>query len=160
MTSWNDVVVAAPELAERVRARFETTGLGYLATLRKDGSPRISGLEPLFWDGHLWFGMMPDSLKQADVERDPRFSLHAANVDKQIADGDARVSGCVVPVTDRELFKAFKAAFHDATGVEVPGEFPLYTVDITELMFLKPGGDHLVIESWRPGEQPKRVERR
>ena len=159
MTSWNDAVVAAPELAQKVRARFEATGLGYVATLRKDGSPRISGLEPLFWDGHLWLGMMPDSRKQADVERDPRFSLHAANIDKQVAEGDARVSGRVVPVTDPALFKAFKAAFHEATDNDVPGEFPLYTADITEVMFLQPGGDHLVIESWRPGEQPKRVKR-
>src|SRR2546422_1025320 len=100
MTSWKDAVAEAPELAEKVRARFETTGLGYLASLRKDGSPRISGLEPLFWDDHIWLGMMPDSMKQADVERDPRFSLHAANIDKQIVDGDARVSGRVVRVTD------------------------------------------------------------
>ena len=160
MTSWSDAVAAAPELAEKVRTRFEATGLGYIASVRKDGSPRISGLEPLFWQDHLWMGMMPDSMKQADVERDPRFSLHAANIDKQIVDGDARVSGRVVRVTDPEVFKAFKAAFNDANDMEPPGEFPLYTADITELLFIKPGGDHLVIESWRPGEQPKRIERR
>jgi hypothetical protein len=160
MTSWSDAAVAAPELATKIRERFEATGLGYLATLRKDGSPRISGLEPLFWDEHLWLGMMPSSLKQADVDRDARFALQAANIDKQVVDGDARISGRVVRVTDPEMFRSFRHAFHEATDFEPPTEFPLYTADITELVFLAPAGDHLVIESWRPGEAPKRVERR
>jgi hypothetical protein len=159
MASWSDVVVAAPELAEKVRARFEATGLGYLATLRRDGSPRISGLEPLFWDGQLWIGMMPGSRKNDDVQRDPRFSLHAANVDKQVADGDARVSGRATAVTDPDVFKRFRAAFHEQTDFEPPADFPLYAADITEVMFLKPGGDHLDIEWWNPGGPPRSVKR-
>ncbi|MEY2571749.1 MAG: hypothetical protein QOE63_2099 [Acidimicrobiaceae bacterium] len=149
-TSWADVAAAAPELGAKVQARFEKTGLGYLATLRKDGAPRISGLEPLFWDAHLWLGMMDASRKQADVERDPRFALHAANIDKQVGEGDARVSGRAVRVTDNDTFAAFRAAFHEKTDQEPPPAFPLYTVDVTELMHLMPAGDHLLIEWWTP----------
>jgi hypothetical protein len=159
-TSWGDAVAAAPELAGKVQARFESTGLGYLATLRGDGSPRISGLEPLFWNGHVWFGMMPDSRKVADLERDPRFALHAANIDKQVTEGDARISGRAVRVTDKAVFDAYHAAFAAANQEVPPGPFPLFTVDLTELMHLQPGGDHLVIEWWRPGEPPQRVNRR
>jgi hypothetical protein len=57
--------------------RFEATGLGLLATLRADGSPRVSGLEPLFALGELWFGMMPESRKALDLLRDPRFAIPA-----------------------------------------------------------------------------------
>ena len=63
MASWNDVTIAAPALAKAVQGRFEATGLGILATLRKDGSPRVSGVEPLFAVGELWLGSMPALLK-------------------------------------------------------------------------------------------------
>src|SRR5919205_2769551 len=100
MASWSGVTSAAPELAALVRARFEATGLGLLATLRRDGSPRISGIEPLFTDAELWLGMMPGSRKAADLLRDPRFALHNATVDKQVTHGDAKLSGRAVLVQD------------------------------------------------------------
>src|ERR687883_1376464 len=100
MADWSTVSAQVPELAARVRARFEATGLGLLATLRRDGSPRISGIEPLFTDDELWLGMMPDSRKATDLLRDPRFALHSATVDKQVTEGDARLSGEAVLVED------------------------------------------------------------
>src|SRR3954447_26094731 len=92
-SSWNETEEAAPELAAAVRGRFEAHGLGLLATLRRDGSPRISGIEPLFASGELWLGMMPASRKSADLLRDPRLALHSATVDKDVADGDAKIFG-------------------------------------------------------------------
>src|ERR687886_2491054 len=100
MPAWKDVASAAPELAALVRARFEATGLGLLATLRRDGSPRISGIEPLFTDDELWLGMMPDSRKATDLVRDARFALHSATVDKQVTQGDAKIGGRAVLVED------------------------------------------------------------
>ena len=93
MASWEEVTAAAGGLADDVRARFEATGLGLLATLRKDGSPRISGIEPSFAVGEVWLGMMDGSLKALDLRRDPRLALHSATVDKEVKDGDARVTG-------------------------------------------------------------------
>src|SRR4051812_49049254 len=84
MATWTDIEADAPELAATVRARFEAHGMGLLATLRRDGSPRISGIEPLFALGELWMGMMPGSRKAADVVRDPRFALHSATTDKDV----------------------------------------------------------------------------
>src|ERR687886_3125309 len=101
MAAWKDVASSAPELAALVRARFEATGLGLLATLRRDGSPRISGIEPLFTDDELWLGMMPESRKADDLLRDPRFALHSATEDKQVTHGDARLSGRAVLVEDQ-----------------------------------------------------------
>ncbi len=97
MTTWDEIAADAPALAAKVRARFEATGLAFIATLRKDGSPRISGIEPLFAAGELWLGMMDDSLKAHDLLRDPRLALHSASEDKQVANGDAKLTGRAVP---------------------------------------------------------------
>ncbi|HEX7277196.1 MAG TPA: pyridoxamine 5'-phosphate oxidase family protein [Acidimicrobiales bacterium] len=161
MATWSDVEVAAPELAETVRRRFEAYGLGLMATIRRDGSPRISPVEPLFADGELWLGMMPDSRKAADLLRDPRFALHCATVDKNVAEGDVKVAGRAVPVEDEADFTRFLEAFKAATGYApgAPGSFALFTADVREMSTLKPAGDHLDIESWREGRGVRKVER-
>src|SRR5919202_4427540 len=120
MGTWREVASAAPELAALVRARFEATGLGLLATLRRDGSPRISGIEPLFTDDELWLGMMPGSRKAADLLRDPRFALHSATIDKQVTHGDARISGRAVAVQDEPTLARFRQAFEAHTGQAPP----------------------------------------
>ncbi|MGZ4695743.1 MAG: pyridoxamine 5'-phosphate oxidase family protein [Acidimicrobiales bacterium] len=160
MTTWNDVEAAQPDLAGRIRTRFEATGLALVATLRSDGSPRISGWEPLFELGQLWLGSMPSSRKGADVRRDPRMSLHSATADKDVEEGDAKISGRAVEVTDAHDRDAFARAFQADNGIEVPTPFDLFRVDVTEISMLRPGGDHLVIEWWRPGEPLHRIERR
>jgi pyridoxamine 5'-phosphate oxidase-like protein len=161
MASWNEVSEAAADLAGTVRARFEATGLGLLATLRRDGSPRISGIEPSFAAGELWLGMMDGSRKALDLQRDPRLALHSATADKDVKEGDARITGRGVEVLEGD---ERREAFLDhlrAKGDWAPdGPFHLFAVDVTELMMLRPGGDHLVIESWREGGEVRRVERR
>ena len=159
-TTWGTFADAAPELAAAVRARFEATGLGLMATLRKDGSPRISGIEPFIWDGEVWLGMMPGSRKAADVERDPRLALHAATVDKEVKEGDARLSGRAVPVTEPERFAAVAAAFKEATGYGPEGTYPLFTLDVREAVLVRTGENMLVIETWTPGGGYRRIERR
>ena len=160
MPSWSDVVAAAPDLATAVQGRFDATGLGLLATLRHDGSPRISGVEPLF-ARELWLGMMAGSRKAADLLPDPRFALHSATADKNVAEGDAKLGGRAVLVDDESTLADFRRELAEHTGDD-PGEvaFHLFRADVQEISFLKPGDDHLVIEWWRPGEEPHRIERR
>jgi hypothetical protein len=161
MPSWTDIEAAAPELAATARQRFEAHGLALLATIRRDGSPRISGIEPLFAMGELWLGMMPDSLKARDVARDPRFALHNATVDRKVTDGDAKISGTVVEVDDEAEFARFVDAFVAATGYPPPpGPFPLFKADVREVSTVKPAGDHLDIESWTEGRGLRKVERK
>ncbi len=160
MTTWGDFEREAPDLAGRVRARFEDTGLALVATLRADGSPRISGWEPLFADGQLWLGSMPESRKIADVRRDPRLTLHNATADKDVARGDTTISGRAVEVTEEGARRDFMASFEESTDQEVPGPFDLFRVEPQRVSMLMPGGDHLVIEWWRPGAGVHRVERR
>ncbi len=155
MTSWDDVRAAAPDLATRAQARFEATGLGLIATLRRDGSPRISGVEPFFGLGEVWLGMMPGSRKAADLQRDGRCALHAATVDRFLAAGDAKLSGTALEVADDDARTAFARAFAQATGNDPTalGAFPLFRLDVSGVTYvsLAPEGDALLIENWRPG---------
>ena len=161
MTTWNDFALAEPDLADRARARFEAHGLGLMATIRADGSPRLSGIEPLFADGELWLGMMPDGRKSADLRRDPRLALHNATTDKAVTEGDVKVSGRAVLVDDPDAIRAYIASFADEAGAPPPpGPFDLWRIDLTEVAMITPGGDHLVIESWRPDRGLRRIERR
>ena len=71
MASWHEVEAEAPELAARARERFDANKHKTLATLRRDGSPRISGTEIQFADGEVWFGSMWEAVKALDLRRDP-----------------------------------------------------------------------------------------
>jgi hypothetical protein len=162
MTSWNDVLAEAPELGALVQQRFEAVGLAFLATIRSDGSPRITGIETAFFDGQLCMGSMWEARKALDLRRDPRMALHAASVDKEVTDGDAKVAGRAVEVDDQAWKAAFAKRFEEDTGFdpEANGPWHLFTVDVAEVSFLKSGGDHLDIDLWTPGTAPRRIERR
>jgi len=162
MTTWNQFATAAPDMAEMVQSRFEATGLGMLATVRRDGGPRISGIEPSFFEGEIWLGMMDGSLKARDLQRDSRLALHNATEDKKIKEGDVKLAGRAVEITDDATKRAFLKAFAEANGYGPPEDSPmqLFKIDLTEVATIKTGGDHLVIESWAPDQGLRRVERR
>jgi hypothetical protein len=161
LASWSDVQAAAPDLAAFIRERFEAHGLGLIATLRMDGSPRISGIEPLFALGELWFGMMPQSRKAADLLQDSRFALHSATTDKQVTRGDARISGRAVEVTDELTVERYLEQFKAQAGYgPPPGPFHLFRVDVREMSTVRPGGDHLDIDWWKAGGEVRHLDRR
>lgn len=118
MSSWHDVTTAAPELASAAQTRFEAQKHSVLATLRADGSPRVSGTETLFAGGHLWLGSMGESRKSRDLQRDGRFALHSFP-DLEMRDGDAKVSGRAIEVVDEADWEAFRAVH--PTGGDAPG---------------------------------------
>jgi hypothetical protein len=163
VSRWGDVEAAVPELAASVRAAFDAHRHKVLATLRADGSPRLSGNEASFRDGELWLGMMPQSRKALDLRRDARLELHSAPVDVELKHGDARIAGRAVEETDPHVIRAFAAASgeeHD--GMEPPEPFHLFRVDIGEIVLIRIGdpADHLVIESWTPADGYRRIERK
>ena len=153
MPPWSDVEAAAPELAAAARARFEAHTHHTLATLRKDGSPRISGTECLFNDGEVWLGSMPRAMKARDLQRDPRYSLHSFSEDPPDWGGDARISGRAEEITD-------PAGFERVYGRDGDGAH-LFRLDVGELVVvsLNPERTKLVIESWTPERGLRRVER-
>ena len=149
MSSWADVMGAAPELAAAVRGRFDAHVHTTMATLRRDGSPRISGTEVVFWDGELWLAGMPASRKLADLRRDGRVAVHSGSDDPPAWTGDAKVAGRAVEVTEAAALAAFAAAL----PAGAPGEFELFRVSLHEAVLVRIGepGDHLVIEAWHEG---------
>jgi hypothetical protein len=149
MASWKEVEEQAPELAARARRLLDAHRHKIIATLRADGSPRISGIETAFEAGELTFGSMPASRKGADLRRDPRFALHSAAYDppenEAEWDGDAKIAG-------RALLLG---------PLEGPVSGDAYRADVTEVVVtrLNEAADRLVVEFWREGVGLRRVER-
>jgi hypothetical protein len=155
MARWSEVEREVPELVAIAREFLDAGVHKTLATLRRDGSPRISGTEIVLRDGDLWFGSMWQALKAHDLQRDPRFALHSPSVDPPAWRGDAKLSGRVEEVTDPEMV----ARLNEGAP---PGPSHLFRADVTELSVVRPaeGGDSLLVESWHEGRGVRRVERR
>lgn len=112
---FQDLLEAAPQVAEPLRDRLSAAGLGLLGTLRRDGSPRISPVEVSFQDGGLYVGMMPGSLKARDLQRDPRCTLITAVADKHDLGGEGKLFATAREVTDAaEVARILGAALEDA----------------------------------------------
>jgi pyridoxamine 5'-phosphate oxidase-like protein len=155
MASWSQVESAAPELAALAQSFLDTHVHKTLATLRRDGSPRISGTEVIFAEGELWLGSMWQAMKAHDLQRDPRFALHSGSDDPPAWAGDAKVAGRVEEIEDPER----KAAIIGDKGG--PGTVHLFRADVRELVVvrLNEDRDKLVIESWHPARGVTRLER-
>ncbi|MFL4906493.1 pyridoxamine 5'-phosphate oxidase family protein [Streptomyces sp. MMS24-I2-30] len=154
--NWAAFSTTAPELASIAERRFGAFRHHVLATLRRDGSPRTSGLEVRFLDGELWLGMMPHSLKTLDLRRDPRFVLQANPGDgTDLGDGDVRVAGRAVEVEDPGVKEAY------VKEVEPPQPFHLFRAELTEVVRTYiADGTFLVTESWQPGRPLRTLRRR
>jgi hypothetical protein len=103
MPSWSEFEAAAPELAAAVRERLDAHKHKTIATIRRDGSPRISGTETEISDGELWIGSMWQARKARDLQRDPRFALHSGSDEPDVWVGDAKLAGLAEEITDREV---------------------------------------------------------
>ncbi|CAM5671565.1 Pyridoxamine 5'-phosphate oxidase putative domain-containing protein OS=Streptomyces glaucescens OX=1907 GN=SGLAU_20565 PE=4 SV=1 [Streptomyces glaucescens] len=153
--NWGAFSRAEAELAKTVEERFGEVTHHILATLRRDGSPRTTGLEVRFLDGELWLGMMPNSLKALDLRRDPRFALQAnPGEGTGMGGGDVRVSGRAFEVTDPEV----KAAY--TKEVEPPEQFHLFRTELTEVTRTYVEDDkYLVLQVWKPGAPLRTIKR-
>ena len=90
---WQDLEVSAPEIARLGRQSLDHAGVALLGTLRKNGFPRISPVEPYFTEGHLLFGAMIWSSKAGDLRRDQRCVLHSAVSGTNAAEGEFKLYG-------------------------------------------------------------------
>jgi pyridoxamine 5'-phosphate oxidase-like protein len=149
VVAWRDVEQAEPEFAARVRRLFEAGRHKTIATLRADGSPRVSGIECEFADGELRFGSMLGARKAADLRRDSRFALHGPVFHPEEGKeaqwpGEAKIAG-------RAVLRPI--------GEEHQGD--LFHADISEVVItrLNPEATLLVVESWTPQRGVRVVER-
>jgi hypothetical protein len=147
VASWADFEAQAPELAARARELLDAHKHKTLATLRKDGSPRISGTECEIVDGELQFGSMWRGVKALDLLRDPRFALHSASEDPPEWPGDAKLAGTVTETVVES----------EAHG----GQYHLFRCDISEVVVvgLTPDRKKLAVDAWHSGRGLTRIER-
>jgi hypothetical protein len=155
MVSWSGFAEAAPRIAEVfVRRHTATSNLCMLATLRSDGYPRISPMEPRILEDELVLVGMPGTTKFRDLARDPRFCLHTATVDSYVSDGDAKLWGEVRDLQDADLHERFAAHLFESAGIDLRGEVfaPFYVADITSASSLALEQGRLQVTVWKPGE--------
>jgi hypothetical protein len=146
MASWLEFSQAAPELAKQVRARFDAAESHVLATLRRDGSPRVSGTEVTFAGAHIMVGSMLGALKAQDLRRDGRFAIHASPG----GSGDVKLAGVAAEVTDPAQIEAVQ-------GNTQPCH--LFRLDLAEAVLTEVENTTLVVTAWRPGVPLVRFER-
>ena len=128
---WEEFERNAPELAGFGRERFDRTGLVLVGTLRKNGWPRISPVEPLITDGHLYLGMMWRSRKALDLLRDPRCTVHSIVSNRDASEGEFKLYGRAMDIQDPAMRRSYCDALQEQIGwrPEEP-EYHLFSIDI------------------------------
>jgi hypothetical protein len=156
MADWQTFTEEAPELAARVQARLEANTHHVMATLRVDGSPRMSGTEARIIDGQLMSGSMWQARKALDLERDPRCAFHTNPSDPTMDGGDAKIDAVAVEIDDEA---AKNAAFEVMGAPPGPGHLFRYDLVRVVLVEVETDPDELVVTTWKPGEPLAEVRR-
>jgi hypothetical protein len=134
---WDAFAAAAPELAGLGEERLRAKELCLVGTLRKNGWPRISPVEPEFVDGELLLGMMWQSPKALDLLRDPRIVVHSVVSERSGKEGDFKLYGRVVDVQDPDRRAAYRAAIKARIDWEPPEpNYHLFAIDIDSAGFV------------------------
>lgn len=168
MATWTDFAAEAPDLAGLAERRLVATELMMLATLRRDGFPRISPVEPIvesgrlvLHDGYLYFGSMGGSTKALDLRRDPRCAVHTATADKDVTDGDAKLWGRARELVDPAELERFADETERRMGWRPEaGNFHVFLIDLLGASSVAMKGDVMLVETWKPGAAPTVVEKR
>ncbi|TDP89391.1 pyridoxamine 5'-phosphate oxidase family protein [Labedaea rhizosphaerae] len=158
-TSWAAFAEAAPRIAEVFARRHAAAhNLCMLGTLRADGYPRISPMEPRLFEDRLCLVGMPGTRKFRDLARDPRFSLHTATVDPQVTEGDAKLWGVVADLRDEEFHQRFAQRVFEEIGLDLRGRkfSEFYVADIRGASSVRVV-DGVEVTSWRDGEAERVV---
>lgn len=157
MATWATFSAEAPELAARAEQRLAAHKHLTMATVRRDGAPRIAGTEVVLRDGDVWLAGMTGARRFADLRRDPRVAIHSGSDDGDAWRGDAKLAGRATQVSDADAIRRFSGGLEQ----EPPGDFELFRVDVTEVVVVRLGdpADHLVIESWHEGRGVSSVRR-
>ena len=147
MGQWRDIESEAADLAASVEMRFAANLHHVLGTLRRDGSPRLSGTEVYFHAGNVWIGAMPRSGKVTDLDRDPRCSLHTAPIDLKLDQGDATIDGRAERSDDLDVWAAITKQ-ERADVAEMKGV--LFRIAVERVRLVQVEGERLIIHAWDP----------
>jgi Pyridoxamine 5'-phosphate oxidase len=157
---WSDFENRQPRLAAVGREKLLGPGVVLVVTVRRDGAPRLSPVEPFLLDGELWLSMLRNSTKAADLARDPRILVHSVVTGRDGGEGEFKVRGTARAETDPSVQRRYAGAVADALGWRpVPGEFHLFAVDVDDVTFIRyedATGDQFVTRWPRGGEFVRR----
>ncbi|HKC51424.1 MAG TPA: pyridoxamine 5'-phosphate oxidase family protein [Myxococcota bacterium] len=151
--TWDEFARADPALAELGFERIDSSGLVMLATLRKNGFPRISPIEALFFEGALHLGMMWRSPKALDLLRDPRCTVHTLVSKKDGTEGDFKLYGRALALCDLDARRRYCDALSAKIGwkPEEP-EFHVFALDIEAAGFAQTRAGKHIRKSWRAND--------
>jgi nitroimidazol reductase NimA-like FMN-containing flavoprotein (pyridoxamine 5'-phosphate oxidase superfamily) len=150
MATWAEFQAGRPTLAAKGEERFDRSGLILLGTIRADGRPRISPVEPVITDGELYLGMMWQSRKAVDLLRDPRCLVHNTVTDRDGKEGEFKAYGRARVVDDADDRERYCQALFAKIDWRPEGEeWHLFAIDIDEVVYQQFGDDvgHLT-ERW------------
>ena len=150
---WSELERRQPALAELGRRRLLEPGVVLVATIRSDGTPRVSPVEPFVLDGGLWLSMLWASRKAADLQRDSRILLHSIITSRDGGEGEFKIRGTARAEDDPDLHARYAAAVSTGLGwTPEPGRFHLFAVTMSEVTFIRyddaTGDQHVV--HWPP----------
>ena len=154
--NWDQFAAQAPELARLAQERFERSGVCLIGTLRKDGSPRISPIEPFVVRGELMLGMMWQSRKAQDLLRDPRIVVHSSVAGRDGSEGDVKLYGRVRDVADPELRTAYGDTLFAKIDWRPEEPYHLFAVDVEQAGFIAFGEGQRAMR-WSPTGGQERI---
>ncbi|MGH3095005.1 MAG: pyridoxamine 5'-phosphate oxidase family protein [Streptosporangiales bacterium] len=135
---WSEMESRQPRLAELGRRRLLAPGVVLVATIRRDGAPRLSPVEPLVMDGDLWLSMLWGSTKAADLARDTRILVHSVITGRDGGEGEYKVRGTAHAESDPAVQRRYADAVTESLGWRPkPGRFHLFSVDLHDVTFIR-----------------------
>ena len=143
---WDELSAREPRLAEVIRDRLVRPGVVLVATIRRDGSPRLSPVEPLISEGELWLSMMWRSHKALDLLRDDRILVHSIITRREGDEGEVKLRGQAVAVDDLDARARYCAAVSALGWTPEEPWFHLFRIDIRDVTVIRyaPSGDQHV----------------
>ena len=150
MLNWSDFSRQHHDFSARVARCFTRTPHHVLATVRPDGSPRVSGINIFFNGDDMWFGAMSDSQKVRDLDNDPRCAVHSAPLSETLDGGDGRVSGLAVPLSYADVAR---------WNPDTPEDGRYFALRVSRVSLVTVVGKKLVVEMWDTTHGLRIVER-
>jgi hypothetical protein len=135
---WQDFAVQQAELADVGVRKLTGPRVVLVATIRRDGTPRVSPVEPLIWEGDLWLSMGLGSRKAMDLRRDPRILVHSIVTSRNGEAGEFKVRGTAAEESRAAAQARYAQAAAEGLGWRPePGKFHLFRVELNDVTFIR-----------------------
>ena len=156
---WQELGDRQPRLAGVAHTRLIEPGVLLVATVRRDGTPRLSPVKPFVIEGDLMLSMLWGSWKARDLLRDPRILVHSIVTGRDGAEGELKLRGTAREEREPRRQGRYAEAVAASLGWRPePGRFHLFSLEISDVTFLRyhePTGDQY-LASWPPAREQVR----